>query len=423
MITFQQKNAMPEVQMALVGAGSVGKGIYHQSHLTAGIKCSVVCDILIERAIDLVKKRADYSVVKTTSELVDALRRGETAVCSDSKLAAVAPGIDVFFDASTAIDTAPATLELAISSGKHIVMMNAEADALFGPWLWQLAQRNGVAYTSSDGDQPAVIARLVEEMRLYGFEIAMVGNIKGYMDRTTDPIKIVPEAEKRQLDPKMCSSYTDGTKLSVEMSIVANSLGGRVLKPGMLGPRMKEAIEMFNHFQFDDIWRPGSPPLVDYILGARPRGGIFVVGYMSDLYQRRMLDWFPPEIGPGPFYMLTRPYHLIHLEAMRTVLEVSTKATSIMAPRHGMKTEVIAYAKQSLKNGDLLDGAGGFASYGVIENKHEGSSTGLPILLSDGVRLRTGVTKDSRITWEDIDMSTMSSVALKAYNLASSPFH
>ncbi|RQW82121.1 MAG: homoserine dehydrogenase, partial [Methylococcus sp.] len=74
-------------------------------------------------------------------------------------------------------------IEAAMASGKHVVMMNAEADALFGPWFWQLAQTHGVAYTSSDGDQPAVIARLVEEVRFYGLEVAMVGNIKGFLDR------------------------------------------------------------------------------------------------------------------------------------------------------------------------------------------------------------------------------------------------
>ncbi len=138
-----------------------------------------------------------------------------------------------------------------MATGKHVVMMNAEADAMFGPLLWQAAQRHSVGYTSCDGDQPAVLARLTHELRFYGFELVMAGNIKGFLDRYTDPIKIKPEADKRYLDAQMCSSYTDGTKLCVEMQIVANSFGGRVIRPGMVGPRIAEAVELFEHFEFE----------------------------------------------------------------------------------------------------------------------------------------------------------------------------
>lgn len=406
------------IRFALVGAGSVGRGLYHQSRITRGVECPVVCDIDLNRALGVLDDATPRRVVHTEGDLAQALARGETAVCDDALLAAGAPGVDVLFDASTAIESAPATLERAMAGGKHVVMMNAEADALFGPWLWQVAQRHGVAYTSSDGDQPAVIARLVEEMTFYGFEIAMVGNVKGFMDRSTDPVKIRPEADKRGLDHRMCSAYTDGTKLGVEMAIVANALGGRVVKPGMLGPRMADAVDMFDHFRFADLWRPGDAPVVDYVLGARPKGGIFVVGHTDDAYQRRMLDWFPSEIGPGPFYMLTRPYHLCHLEALRTVLEVAGSGRSLVAPRHGMRTEVIAYAKRPLRAGDALDGAGGFAAYGLIENRADGSATGLPILLSNGVRLRRDVAADARIAWDDVDAATVAEATLRAWQRA-----
>lgn len=408
----------PPIRFALVGAGSVGRGLYHQSRITPGVECPVVCDIDVNRVLGVLDEATPRRIVHTEAELAGALAQGETAVCHDAMLAAAAPGVGVLLDASTAIESAPATIERAMAGGKHVVMMNAEADALFGPWLWQVAQRHGVAYTSCDGDQPAVIARLVEELTFYGFEIAMVGNVKGFMDRGTDPVKIQPEAEKRGLDRRMCSSYTDGTKLCVEMSIVANALGGRVVRPGMLGPRMADALEMFDHFRFAELWRPGAAPVVDYVLGARPKGGVFVVGHTDDAYQRRMLDWFPPEIGPGPFYMFTRPYHLIHLEAMRTVLEVARTGRSLVAPRHGMRTEVIAYAKRPLRAGDALDGAGGFAAYGLIENRADGSATGLPILVSDGARLRRDVPTGGRIAWDDVDASTISAATIRAWRRA-----
>lgn len=133
-----------------------------------------------------------------------------------------------------------------------------------------------------------------------------------------------------------------------------------------------------------------------------------------------MLDWFPPETGPGPFYVLTRPYHLIHLEALRTVLEVARTGRSLIAPRFGMRTEVICYAKKPLAAGEIIDGPGGFASYGLIENKADGSGTGLPICLASGARLRHPIARDQRIGWSDIDEDTISPTALSVWRLATS---
>lgn len=408
------------VGFVLLGAGSVGQGVFHQSLITPQTECRVICDLHIDRALSLTDPRRPSRIVDNEGTLADTLARGEIALCEDAALAASAPGVEVLFDASTAIGAAPAVIETAMATGKHVVMMNAEADALFGPWFWQLAQRHGVAYSSSDGDQPAVIARLVEELRFYGLEFVMGGNIKGFLDRYSDPVKIIPEARKRDLDPQMCASYTDGTKLCVEMSIVANALGCTVAKPGMFGPGMAETTDLFEHFELEKMWSPGQPPLVDYVLGAKPKGGVFAVGYTDDSYQRRMLDWFPPEIGPGPFYVLTRPYHLIHLEALRTVLEVARTGRSLIAPRFGMRTEVICYAKKPLAAGEIIDGPGGFASYGLIENKADGSGTGLPICLASGARLRHPIARDQRIGWSDIDEDTISPTALSVWRLATS---
>ncbi len=406
------------VSFVLLGVGSVGKGVFHQSLLTRDVDCKVICDKDMEKVMALEDPRRHFKIVSTEGELADALNAGKIAVCEDAQMAATAPGVDVFFDASTAIDSAPQIIEFAMRSGKHVVMMNAEADAVFGPWFWHLAQKYGVAYTSSDGDQPAVIARLVEELRFYGLELVMAGNIKGFLDRYTDPVKIIPEADKRFLDHKMCSSFTDGTKLCVEMSIVANALGCSVVQPGMIGPKMNESTELFDHFPLSDLWKPGQAPLVDYVLGARPKGGVFAVGCTDDAYQRRMLDWFPSEIGPGPFYVLTRPYHLVHFETMRTVLEVARGHRSLMAPRFGMRTEVICYAKKALEAGHLLDGPGGFASYGLIENSDSGLPTGLPIILCEGVKLVQAIARDHRITLDDIDISTVSPDALESWRRA-----
>jgi predicted homoserine dehydrogenase-like protein len=402
------------ISFALIGAGSVGAGVFHQSLLTENVRCDVVCDSNLELALACNDSTRAAKLVASVGELADVVRTGRLAICEDATLAAAAPSIDVLFDASTAIDAAPQFITMAMAAGKHVVMMNAEADELFGPFFWREAQRHEVAYTSADGDQPAVLARLVEELRFYGLTLVMAGNIKGFLDRYTDPIKIQPEAAKRYLNPQMCASYTDGTKLAVEMSIVANGLGCNLLRNGMIGPRAVEAIDLLESFDLASHWRLGDPPLVDYILGAKPKGGVFVVGYTEDVYQRRMLDWFPPEIGPGPFYVLTRPYHLVHMETMRTVIEVARTGRSLLAPRFGRRTEVVSYAKQDLPMGTTLTGPGGPECYGLIE-MCDRNSPGLPICLSSGARLKRDILKDSRIEFSAVEERSLPAQALSAY--------
>ena len=206
----------------------------------------------------------------------------------------------------------------ALRRGKHVVMMNSEADLAFGPWFLNLARQSGAVYTSCDGDQPAALMRLYRETTLWGFETVMAGNIKGYLRRDANPVDIIPEAEKRGLDPKMCASYTDGTKLCVEQALIANALGLRTDVPGMHGPRAESCLDVFRVFDLEALWRDRIG-LTDYILGARPKGGVFLIGYHDHPYQKAMLDWFPSELGPGPFYVFERPFHLVHVEAMATL--------------------------------------------------------------------------------------------------------
>ena len=47
----------------------------------------------------------------------------------------------------------------AIAAGKHIVMVNVEADVLAGPLLAEEARQAGVVYSLAYGDQPALDRR------------------------------------------------------------------------------------------------------------------------------------------------------------------------------------------------------------------------------------------------------------------------
>lgn len=395
-----------EIRVAIIGIGSIGKGLVYQVNATPGMRPAAIADIHINKAIDCAKwLQLDYEVVNTLSDMNYAIQRGKVAITDKGELLASSGLIHVMIESSNAVlQGAQHALE-AIRNHQHVVMMNFEAEMMYGPVLLKAAQNEGVVYTCADGDQPTVIKRMIDEIELWGLDIVMAGNIKNYLDRYTDPVKIAPEADKRSLDHKMCSSYTDGTKLCVEMAVLANAINGKTAVPGMFGHKMNHVNEIFNFINFKEVW-DGTHPLVDYVLGSEPKGGVFVVAHTADKFQQYTFNWFPPDVGPGPFYVFSRPYHLGHIEAMPCVAEAYLDGTARLQPLYGMRANVYTYAKRDLKAGDLLDGMGGFNSYGLIENHADDQNIpGLPVLLNDGLKLKRDISKDQRISLKDVELN------------------
>jgi predicted homoserine dehydrogenase-like protein len=401
---LEQLKAVDEnIKTGIVGIGSIGKGMVLQAGITPGLECVAIADIIIDRAIDWARSigRA-YQVVDTLAELHQAIHQGQLAVCADGDLVARCESLDVFVEATNSVAAGGQFGITALEHNKHLVMMNYEADLMFGPYLMRLAQEKGRVYTVCDGDQPTVIKHLVDELEFMGFQLVMAGNIKGFMDRYANPTSIVPEADKRDLDYRMCTSYTDGTKLCVEMAVVANGLGLNTAVPGMHGPRAGSIYEVFDRFDLETIWQ-NRQPVVDYVLGATPKGGVFAIGYTEDDYQQNTLAWFPPQMGPGPFYLFYRPYHLGHFESMATIAQAALNGHAVLKPDFGFRTNVIAYAKRDLRQGESLDGIGGYACYGLIENCAEHDpEPGLPICLAENVTLTRNIPQDERISLHDI---------------------
>ena len=400
--TLRKLSSRPEpVRIGLIGLGAMGRGLVHQCRLTPGVKCVAMADILVDRAVACAEiEGLSYKVVNSLEGVEDATRSGFTAICEEGAWVAGCAAVEVLVESSNAIGLAGWYSVTALQTGKHVVMMNAEADLIFGPYLMDLAHRCGLVYTSCDGDQHGVIRRLVNDLELWGFDLIMAGNIKGFLDRYSNPTKIVPEADKRHLDYKMATAYTDGTKLNIEMALVANALDLRTRNPGMAGPPAVHVRDVIRLFDFPSI-RAEASPCVDYILGADPGGGVFAVGFCDHAYQASMMEYY--KMGPGPFYLFYRPYHLCHVEAMDCIVQAAVDGCSLLEPLHGFRTNVFAYAKRDLKRGEKLDGIGGYACYGLIENYSEGHP-GLPICLAEDVTLRRDIERDSPVLLNDVEL-------------------
>lgn len=391
------------IKVSIIGTGSTGKGIFYQTHITPGIDCVAIADTDIQKAIDCADfANREYSVVETVSALDDAISQGRLVVCEEGELICQSEQVEVLIEASSSIIQGGQFAKQSLSNRKSVVMMNAEADLIFGPSLTKIAEKNGVVYTSCDGDQHTCLRRMIDDIQMFGFQLVMAGNIKGFLDRYSNPTAIIPEADKRNLDYQMCASYTDGTKLCIEMALIANACGLSTLTPGMYGPKCKNVMDALHAYDLDRLWRERIP-FVDYVLNAEPKGGVFVIGYTESEYQQFMLDWFPVELGKGPFRLFYRPYHLIHFESLRTVAEAYLDHSALMTPEHGFMTNVYAYAKKDLTKGTELDGIGGYTFYGLIENCTDNvSNPGLPVCLADNVVLKRDVRKDTKILIEDL---------------------
>jgi predicted homoserine dehydrogenase-like protein len=408
MISLKQRllSLDKDIRVAVIGIGSMGKGLVYQIHTTPGMKPVAIADVHIEKAIDCAKwLKVDYDIVKTIQDLNFTIQRGKMAVTDNAELLATSNLVHVLVESSSSVFQGAMHAMKGISNHQHVVMMNFEADLMYGTLLLCAAEEEGVVYTCADGDKPTVIKKLVDEVNLYGFDLVMAGNVKNFQDRYTNPDKIGFEADMRGLDHKMCSYFTDGTKVSVEMAVLSNAINARTPVPGMNGHKASSIYDIFKLYNFEKDW-DGKTPMVDYLLGAEPRGGVFVVGYTEDKFQQATLGWFPPDIGPGPYYLFYRPYYLGHIEAIQCIAEAYFESTARLQPAHGMKTNVFTYAKRDLKKGEILDGKGGFNTYGLIENMEDNlEHQGLPILISDNVVLKRDIGKDERIGLNDVDFN------------------
>jgi predicted homoserine dehydrogenase-like protein len=172
---------------------------------------------------------------------------------------------------------------------------------------------------------------------------------------------------------------------------------------------------VFQCFDFNQLWNDRQP-CVDYILGAEPGGGVFVIGYCNNPYQKDMLAYY--KMGNGPYYLFYRPYHLCHIEAMDTIITAVSEGQSFLSPTHGIQTNVYAYAKRQIEKGELLDGVGGYTCYGKIENQKDNmDDPGLPICLSENVILKHSIDRDQKILIRDVDYDP-NRIDYKLYNEA-----
>lgn len=391
------------IHVAMVGAGYMGRGIALQIvTATMGMKLVAISNRTLSEAERAYRQAGTDSVkvVESVDQLEAAVSQGHCAITDDATLLCRAEGIDAVIEVTGTIEFAARVVLEAIENGKHVILMNAELDATLGPILKVYADRAGVVITNSDGDQPGVIMNLYRFVKAIGCKPVLAGNIKGLHDPYRTPETQKGYAAKYHQKPRMVTSFADGTKISMEMATVANGTGFRVGKRGMYGYRCAHVKDAVALFPVDQLLDGG---LVDYIVGAEPAPGVFVLGYNEHPIQQHYLKYY--KMGDGPLYAFYTPYHLCHLEVPLTVARAALFQDAALTPLGGPVCDVITAAKRDLKAGEQLDGIGGFTCYGLLENSQVCQAENLlPMGLSEGCCLIRDIPRDQVVTYADLEL-------------------
>lgn len=391
------------IRVGVVGAGFAGRGfILQMLTVVKGMKLVAVSNRTRKNAV-LGFKQANFKNFRDVSNL-DSLEKtikskkvaltNNPFLLTDSKL------IDVIVEATGEVEFGAQVVLRAINNKKHVVLINAELDSTLGPILKVKADQKKVIYTQADGDQPAVLMNLYRQVKFWGFKPVMVGNIKSLNDARRTPETQAKWAKEHFQEPKMVTSFADGTKIGAEMATIANATGFPVSKRGMEGPKCDRVENAYKLFNLKTLLSTGQ---TDYILGAEPSFGVFILATCEEPIRKRYMSVY--KMGDGPLYTFYTPYHLSPLEAPNSVARAVIFKDAALAPLGKPVCDVVTIAKRNIKKGEKLDGIGGFLTYGAIDNYHVSLKGNLlPIGLADGCVAKQDIKMDTAITYEDIEL-------------------
>ena len=425
----QRAEAGRPVRVGLIGAGKFGSMVLAQAQQIAGMHVVGVADL------DVGKARASLQRVGWPAErygatsLAAAMANGTTCVLDDAAALAAFEGIDCIIEATGHPIAGIRHGLAAIEGGKHVVMVNVEADVLCGPLLAERARQRGVVYSMAYGDQPALICELVDWARSCGFELTSAGKGMNFEPRyrysTPDTVWgffgwSEKQVAKGDFNPKMYNSFTDGTKAAIEMAAVANGTGLDCPEDGLAFPPagLQDLARVFRPVA--DGGRLARSGLLDIAASQEPDGrevqnniryGVFVTFKAHDEYARACFAQYGLLTDPSGWYAsLWRPFHMIGLETSISVLNAVLRGEPTGSSRE-FRGDAVATAKKDLQPGDRLDGEGGYAVWAnAIPATRSRALGALPIGLANNVRVVRPVMRDTIVSYADVELEADSDV-------------
>ena len=419
---IEREAAGKPVTVGVIGAGKFGTMFLSQARLTRGMHVVGVADLDVARARSQLKTAGWPDAQYAASSLADAHGKRATFVTDNAEALIADPRIEVIVEATGVPGAGIHHCLKATANGKHIVMVNVEADAVAGPLLARKAKAAGVVYSLAWGDQPALICEHVDWARAAGFKVICAGKGTRYEphyhksnpDNVWDILdKYLNISDRKSINPKMFNSFVDGTKSGIEMTAVCNATG---LVPQSDGLHFPPATR----FELADICKPKSAggtlekEGVTEVTSSVYRDGRDVPHHLAlgtyvviegetDYARRCFKEYAMLPDRSGRYAALYRPIHMIGLELGISVASAALRHEPTGAPS-GFRSDVAATAKRNLKQGEVLDGEGGFCVWGKQTPAALSLAAGyFPLGLAQNVKLKRDIAEGERLTWSDVD--------------------
>jgi predicted homoserine dehydrogenase-like protein len=409
------------VRIGQIGAGKFGTMFLSQVRLTSGMHLLGLADLSPDRARERMMEVGWPKEQTDAKSIADALATGKTFLTDEAMLVISHPEVEVVIEATGDPATGIRLCQAAISHGKHIVMVNVEADALAGPLLARQARAAGVVYSLAWGDQPALVCEHVDWARACGFSVVAAG--KGtryhpsYHRSTPDTLwnildQYLKIKDRSHINPRMFNSFIDGTKSGIEMTAVCNATGLVPQSGGLAFPPS-------SRFQLAQVCKPiadggtlerkGVTEVVSSIdregkdVPHHLAMGTYVVIESDSAYASQcFVEYHLLPDTSGRYAALYRPIHMIGLELGISVASAALRKEPTGAPVC-FNSDVAAIAKRALKRGEMLDGEGGFLVWGKQMPAALSLAQGyLPIGLAHGVKLNREVAEGEPLRWSDV---------------------
>jgi predicted homoserine dehydrogenase-like protein len=402
------------VNVTLIGAGKFGSMFLSQAPYTKGLNVFTICDLNIDKA-----KKACREVGWSEDQINNIIftEDFEKAINNDE--------VDVVVEATGHPSSGIKHARTCFKYGKHVIMVNVEADVLAGPSLSAEANSAEVVFSMAYGDQPSLTLEIIEWARASGFKVTAAGKGTKYMPEYhySTPKTVwdhygltSDEAEKAGMNSKMFNSFLDGTKSSLEMSAIANASGLNVPNNGLLFPpcgmddlasllkeknkggllEKNEQVEVVSSLE-----RDGRPVFKDL------RWGVYAVLQAPNDYAASCFKQYGMNTDQsGEFSAMYKPFHLIGMELNTSIFSAALLKLPTGQTKY-FKGDVVSVSKRNLKKGEKLDGEGGFTVWGkLIPASTSLNLQALPIGLANDMYLKNDIDKDKILTWNDVEFDT-----------------
>ena len=402
------------IRIGLVGCGEMGTDVITRVAHMKGIEIAAVSNRGVENmrsAMEIAHGSGDHSkLVATASDMTSTIEAGKVAMTEDSILITENPLVDVVIDA-TGIPAVGAEIGIhAMKHGKHLTMMNVEADVCIGTYLKSEAERLGVVYSLGAGDEPSSCMELIEFVSAMGHEIVCAGKGKNNpLNFDAVPDDYQEEADARNMNVRMLVEFVDGSKTMVEMCAIANATGLVPDKAGMHGPSATIDQLASTLIPEKDGGVLSKTGCVDFSIGKGVAPGVFVIADMSHpRISERMEDL---KMGTGPYFTFHRPFHLTSLEVPLTCARAVLYGKADMVPLSKPVAEVCALAKKDLKPGDRLDQIGQYTYRAWVMTREEAKANlAIPCGLLEDAVVTAPIAKGELITQNNAQVAKDSKI-------------